>query len=206
MPTTFTPLSTPFTFPPLIVHAKQRRLSVEEYHRMGDLGLLKPDERVELIHGLLVEKPVVTPPHAFAVTKLQKFFDQLVPVQFLTRVQLPITLSDSEPEPDLVIARQTESEYFDRHPGPDNIRLVVEVAVSSLAFDQGEKLALYAAQGVETYWIANLVDKRFEVYTHPHNMGAPAYLNVQHFPHGTNVPLVLDGITIGSIAVSDVIK
>src|SRR5258708_29952779 len=99
MPTTLTPLTLPFTFPPLIIHAKQRRLSVEEYRRMGDLGLLKPGERVELIHGLLVEKPIVTPPHAFAVTKLQKLFGQLVPPQMVTRVQLTITLSDSEPEP-----------------------------------------------------------------------------------------------------------
>lgn len=153
-----------------------------------------------------MEKPVVNPPHAFAVTKLQGLFGQLVSVQFVTRVQLPITLTDSEPEPDLVVARQTESEYFDRHPGPNDIRLVIEMAVSSLAFDQGEKLALYAAHGIETYWIANLVDKRFEVYTVPRNEGTPAFVKVQHFAQGTNVPLVLAGVTIGSIAVSDVIK
>jgi len=173
---------------------------------MGELGLLKPDERVELIHGFLVEKPVVTPPHAFAVTKLDKLVGQRLPASFVARVQMPITLSDSEPEPDLVLAKSTESEYFDRHPGPDDIQLVVEVAVSSVAFDQGEKLALYAAHGIKTYWIANLIDKRVEVYAQPRAGDTPAYLDVQHFPQGTSVPLVLAGVSVGTIAVSDVIR
>jgi Uma2 family endonuclease len=206
MSATLTSLPSPFAVPPVIIHAKQRRLSVAEYHRMGELGLLKPDERVELVHGLLVEKPIVTPPHAFAVTKLDKLVGQLLPAHVVARVQMPITLSDSEPEPDLVLARSTESEYFDRHPGPGDIQLVVEVAISSLAFDQGEKLALYAAHGVETYWIANLVDKRIEVYTQPRSGDTPAYLNVQNFPQGTTVPVVLAGMSIGNIAVSEVIK
>jgi Uma2 family endonuclease len=206
MPPTLTSLPSPFAVPPVIVHAKQRRLSVAEYHRIGEMGLLRPDERVELVHGLLVEKPVVTPPHAFAVTKLDKLIAQLLPAQFVSRVQMPITLSDSEPEPDLVLARSMETEYFDRHPGPDDIQLVVEVAVSSLAFDQGEKLALYAAHAIEMYWIANLVDKRIEVHSQPRSGDTPAYLNVQHFTQGSSVPLVLDGVSVGNIAVSEVIK
>ncbi len=206
MPSTLTSLPSPLAVPPVIIHAKQRRLSVAEYHRMGELGLLKPDERVELIHGLLVEKPVVTPPHAFAVTKLNQLIGQLLSAQFVARVQMPITLPDSEPEPDLVVARSTETEYFDRHPGPDDIQLVVEVAVSSLAFDQGEKLALYAGNAIQTYWIANLIDRRIEVYTQPQRGDWSAYLSVQHFPQGTTVPLILAGVTLGNIAVSDVIR
>lgn len=196
----------PIVVPPVIVHAKQRRLSVAEYHRMGALGLFKPDERLELIHGLLVEKPVVTPPHAFAVTKLSNVFEQVVASRFVVRVQMPVTLSDSEPEPDICVARLTESEYFDRHPQPADIPLVVEVAVSSLAFDQGEKLALYAANGIEVYWIVNLIDKRIEVYTGPQRGDSPSFLNVQRFPRGTVVPITLRGAELGNVAVSDVIK
>ena len=206
MSTTLTSVPKAFAGPPVVVHAKQRRLSVAEYHRMADLGLLKPDERVELIHGLLVEKPVVTPPHAFAVTKLSKLIEQYNIAQSVLRVQMPITLSDSEPEPDLVLARSVESEYFDRHPGPADIQLLIEVAVSSLAFDQGEKLSLYAANGIAVYWIVNLIDKRLEVYTIPQGGDQPAFLDVQHFARGATVPIILNGAMAGSVAVSDVIK
>jgi Uma2 family endonuclease len=206
MSTTIPALPQPLSVPPVLVHAKQRRLSVAEYHRMGELGLFKPDERLELIHGLLVEKPVVTPPHAFAVTKLLKVLEKVVSSRLVVRIQMPVTLSDSEPEPDVCVARLTESEYFDRHPQPADIHLIVEVAVSSLAFDQGEKLGLYAANGVEAYWIVNLVDKRLEVYTGPQRGNPPSFLKVQHFAQGATVPITLGGVELGSVAVSDVIK
>ena len=206
MSTTLTSVPKAFAGPPVVVHAKQRRLSVAEYHRMADLGLLKPDERVELIHGLLEEKPVVTPPHAFAVTKLSKLIEQFNIEQCVLRVQMPIALYDSEPEPDLVLARSVESGYFDRHPGPADIQLLIEVAVSSLAFDQGEKLSLYAASGITTYWIFNLIDRRLEVFTNPQSGDQPAFLDVQHFARGATVPLIFGGAMVGSIAVSNVIK
>lgn len=206
MSTTIPAVPQPITGPPAVVHAKQRRLSVAEYHRMEELGLFKPDERLELIHGLLVEKPVVTPPHAYAVTKLSGILEQVVASRFLVRIQMPVTLSDSEPEPDICVTRLTESEYFDRHPQPADIHLLVEVAVSSLAFDQGEKLGLYAANRIESYWIVNLVDKRIEVYTGPQGGDSSSFLTVRHFPKGTLMPINLAGVELGSFAVSDVIK
>ena len=145
----------------------QRLFTVAEYHRLMDVGIITKADRCELIHGLIVEKPRINPPHATAVSKLTRRLFGLVGDDSVIRIQLPITLSDSEPEPDVVVAAGTDDDYTDAHPGPKEVRLAVEVSDSSLADDQGVKLAMYAAAKLPVYWIVNLVDGRVEVYTNP---------------------------------------
>jgi Uma2 family endonuclease len=120
--------------------------------------------------------------------------------------QAPITLEDSEPEPDLVIVRGEPRLYLDRHPGPAELALAVEVADASLLRDQGTKKRIYARAGIAVYWIINLPDRRCEVYTDPVAAdGEPDYRQRYDYGPSDAVPLIIDGQAVGSIAVADVL-
>lgn len=148
--------------PPLPTH----RFTVEQYHRMGESGVLTADDRVELLEGWIVKKMNHRPAHGFAVRVLDDWLQSIVPTGWLVQCQLPITLSNSEPEPDLAIVRGLHSDFRDRHPGGNACRLLIEVADTSLAKDRA-KAAIYAAAGIEEYWIVNLIDRQLEKMTQP---------------------------------------
>src|SRR5947209_7570300 len=130
----------PPAYPPLPV----RRFTVEEYHRLIQTGILKSGEPVELIHGWIVPKMPTNPTHSSIVRRLDKLLQRLVDDSSVVGVQQPITTPDSEPEPDLTVSRGPEMLYFTTHPEPPDIHFVVEVSDTTLAYDQGEKLSLYA--------------------------------------------------------------
>jgi len=116
-----------------------------------------------------------------------------------------ITMDDSEPEPDIAIVRGGGTEYRDRHPGPGDTALLVEVSATSLTRDRVGKARIYARAGVPVYWVVNVDDKVIEVYTRPSGPGdAPAFAARDEYPVGTSVPVVLDGVTVGTVAVADV--
>lgn len=122
------------------------------------------------------------------------------------RVQSAITLSRSEPEPDIVLACGTWRDYRSHHPVSNQIGLVVEVAESSLDRDRDDKGPLYAEAGIGEYWIVNLVDRQIEVYTHPTGTTpAATYTTRQLYRAGDSVPLTLDSIAVGQIAVTDIL-
>ena len=180
--------------------------SVEEYHQMIQAGILDENDNVELLEGHLVHKMSRNPPHDTAIRILSKRLDRLLPPGWDYRVQSAITLSDSEPEPDIAVVRGDERSYGTHHPGPIDIGLVVEVSDSSLAFDRTEKVRIYARAGIETYWIINLVDRQVEIYTHPTGPSAsPGYARLDDVPLGGSVSLLLDGVVIAVLAVRDLL-
>lgn len=181
------------------------RFSVEDYHRMMDLGLIRKEHRCVLIHGLLVEKPPINPPHATSVCRVMKFFLTLFGLDAAVRVRLPITLSDSEPQPDLVLASGTNEEYTARHPGPQDIVFLIEVADSSVEIDRGTKLALYAGAGIVQYWVVDLTARRVEVYTQPHGGKNPGYRKRVEYAPGDVVPVVAGGKKVGTIPVDELL-
>jgi Uma2 family endonuclease len=182
------------------------RFTVEQYHKLIDAGVLTSDDRCELIHGLIVEKPVINPPHANAVNRLMKRLMMLLGPDAVIGVQQPITLPpDNEPEPDLFIASGTDDDYGDRHPGPRDVQLAVEVADSSLAEDRTTKLGIYAAYRLPVYWIVNLVDYRVEVYTDPRGGKNPTYRARQDYGPNDKIPVTLAGRTVGSIPVREIL-
>lgn len=150
------------------------RITVEQYHQMQDNGALRKEDRCELIRGFLVEKPINNPPHASAISRVMKQLMTLLGMDAVIRIQLPITLSDSEPEPDAVLAAGTDDDYNTRHPGPDDVLFLVEVSDSTLAFDRTVKLPLYAEAGIPQYWIINVADKSIEVYAQSAAARTPA--------------------------------
>ncbi|BDE06828.1 hypothetical protein WPS_21040 [Vulcanimicrobium alpinum] len=145
-----------------------RPLSVADYDRMGEAGIIDPDERVELLNGELLQMPPIGPAHSKATVTLYDEFRDRFRDRAVMRPQQPITLSDeSEPEPEVVLPRQPAERYDDAHPTPADVLLVVEVADATLAFDRSEKLQAYARAGIGEYWIVNVQRRAVERYREP---------------------------------------
>lgn len=147
--------------PPFPVH----RFTVKQYQRLGELGVLTPEDHVELIEGWIVEKTNHRPAHGYVVRLLNDWLRSQLSAGWLVQSQLPITTLRSEPEPDLAILRGQHADFRDRHPAGNECRLLIEVADSSLLKERA-KANIYATAGVEEYWIVNLVDHQVEMYTH----------------------------------------
>ncbi len=183
-----------------------RLFSVGEYHEMIDAGVFVGGPKCELVQGTIVEKPVPGPPHSQSTKRLLRRLTPLFPdPDWIVGVQDAITLPDSEPEPDFFAATGPESKYTARHPGPKDLVLVVEVSDSSLGFDRGTKLTVYARAKIIQYWIVNLNDRRIEVYTHPRGGKNPAYKTRTDYGPDDAVPVVVAGTTLGSIAVKELL-
>lgn len=186
--------------------ADMNRFSVEQYQEMIERGILTPDHKVELLENYVVLKMPGNPPHDGTIEFIDEGIRPFIPVGWRLRVQLSIVLADSQPEPDLVVARGDRRTYLTRHPTAADVGLVVEVASSSLLRDQRDKTRIYARAGIPVYWIINLVDRRIEVYTQPSGPTAvPAYGAFQTYQPGDLVPLVLDGAAVGSVAATDLL-
>jgi Uma2 family endonuclease len=182
-----------------------KRFTVAEYHELQHRGMLDDGKDYELLDGWLVEKMTQETPHASAASKLDKRLWKLMPDDRLLRSQKPITLRNSEPEPDAAVCIGPEDRYDERHPSAAEIEFVVEVADSSLRRDQTLKLALYASARIREYWIVNLIDRRVEVYTHPRGGKKPTYRTRTDYLPGSAVPVVLGGTEVGSIAVDEIL-
>jgi Uma2 family endonuclease len=178
------------------------RLSVSQYHEMIRDGILGEDDPVELLDGLLVPKMTKTPPHRVATKLVSEALSRAVPEGWYVDSQEPITLRESEPEPDVVVVRGDTRRYSDRHPGPADLALVVEIAESSLDRDQKLKKRIYAEAGIPVYWILNLVERRLEVCSEPSGTGERAdYRHRRDFGPEDAVSLVVEGREVGTIAV-----
>jgi Uma2 family endonuclease len=177
------------------------RFSVEQYHRMIASGAFTEHDRLELIEGWVVTQMAKGPGHEYAVGQGQEQLQQRIPPGWHVRNQAPITLADSEPEPDLVVARGDRSAYKTRHPQAGEIALVVEVSDSSLAVDRA-KGRTYGAAMIPEYWIVNLVERRIEVFTGPDARRDTGYLTLQTHDAGGSVTVRIAGQQLGDVAVA----
>lgn len=183
-----------------------RRFSVAEYHEMIRTGMLTTEDRVELIYGYLVNKMPQNDPHHSTVQRLTEDLVRMTPTGWRPRIQLPVTLGGSEPEPDGAVVRGDRRAYDRRKPTESDFGVVIEVADSTLRFDRRVKMAQYAAVGIPVYWIVNLLDGHIEVYTDPDPAAdPPAYRTRTDFAPGQSVPLVLDGVAVASLPVADLL-
>jgi Uma2 family endonuclease len=177
-------------------------LSVAQYERMVELGILTTDDRVELIRGLLVAKMTIQPPHAISVDLVQDALRPILPAGWHVRNQAPLKLNDSVPEPDNCVTRGHRRDYRRKHPVAADAGLVIEVADSTLAIDRSTKKALYAEANLPTYWVINLVDNQLEVFTDP---AGSDYATSAVLRPDEKVAMVLDGVEVGRIPVSDLL-
>ena len=187
--------------PPAVPSDPIWRLSVRQYHDMLRTGILGEEDPVELLDGWLVTKMTKSPRHSAATRRVRRALEQIIPTRWNVRSQDVITLAASEPEPDAVVVRGEDRDYVDRHPGPTDVALVVEVADASLQRDRVFKRRLYAQAGIPAYWIVNLVEGRVEVYTDPSGpANQPDYRQHLALGHAEEVPLVIEKHEVGRVA------
>lgn len=157
-------------------------ITVDMYERMGEAGILHPDDRLELLEGEIYEMSPIGSLHAACVTFLHqlltlKFADKLIVIS-----QNPIRLNDfSEPQPDIALLRWRDDFYRHAHPTPADVLLLIEVADSTLESDRTYKIPLYAKAGIAECWLVNLTEERIELYAEPLN---GAYQTSKTFKRG----------------------
>jgi len=192
--------------PRYFAHAGFRRLSVAEFHKLIEVGVLTEHDRVELLEGYMVNKMSQNPPHSNSGTNAEETLRDRLPPGWRLRVEKPITLLDSEPEPDIVLARGDRTTFANRHPTTSDIGLVIEISDSSLDVDRSDMARIYARANLPIYWIINVVDQQIEVYSDPRPSDPiPRYANRADFKRGDLAPLVLDGQVISTIPVGDLL-
>ncbi len=147
--------------------APRRLLTVDEYHRMGEVGILTDDDRVELIEGELVAMAPIGSEHIAATNALTRLLVLAVGDRGIVSVGNPVRLTrHSEPQPDFWVLKPRD-DYRKTMPRPEDTMLAVEVANTSLDFDRKVKLALYARGGIPEVWVVNLTAEEVEVYRSP---------------------------------------
>ena len=173
----------------------KHRFTSREYYRMAETGVLKPDARVELLDGQIIDMSPIGPFHGGLVNHLNHFFNRLSDDRWLVTVQNPLQLDEySEPQPDLMLLKPVPDYYTGRHPGPEDVFLLIEVADTSLAFDRGEKLAAYGRAGIGEAWIFNLKDQTVEICREPHYAG---YHSINVFRSDAQIhPLAFSDVTV----------
>lgn len=181
------------------------RLTVKQYHRMIETGVLTDDDPVELLEGWMVTKMPHNPAHDGTISVIQGRLELELGEDWFFRIQSAITTRDSEPEPDLAAVSGPKQKYFVRHPAPFDIGLVIEVAESSLRKDQLVRGRIFARARVPVYWIANLVDKKIEVYSDPVGGKTPHYRSQHDYGLEAMVPLVIQGKLLAHIPVKDLL-
>jgi Uma2 family endonuclease len=146
----------------------RKLFTVEQYHRMHEVGVLTDTDRVELIRGEIIQMSPIGTKHAACVMRLIDLFSQALGQRVLTNVQNPLKLAnDSEPQPDVCLLKRKDDYYASAHPTPADVYLVIEVADTTIDFDRTSKMPLYAESGIIELWLVNLNDQCIEVYREP---------------------------------------
>ena len=174
-----------------------RRFGLTEYHRLIAHGFFQNDDGVELLAGFLVHRPPITFPLDATVTNLVRQLTPLLRGGQLARHREGLDVLDSRPQPDVSVTRGAV---------PEEVVLVVEVSDDRLQFDRVDKGRIYARASIPQYWVVNLVDRQIEIYTDPTGpVSVPVYRVRRDFPAGTTVPVELDGVSVGSVSVDEVL-
>ncbi len=146
-----------------------KSFTLEEYHQLTKIGFFKEDDHIQLINGELIEMAAKGTIHETCLRKLWKELPIVIGNRATLQSQAPITIPPkSEPEPDFAIIKNRDDDYLSSHPQGTDILLVIEVADSSIDYDQTVKIPLYAKAGIADYWIFNLLDNCLECYSEPY--------------------------------------
>ncbi len=147
---------------------KKHLTNLAEWKKMGDAGIFPPDSRLELINGEIIEMSPIGSNHAGHLNRLNQLFTLKTSSNAIVSIQNPLQLNDlSEPEPDLMLLKLHQDFYCERHPNATDVLLLIEVADSSLEYDQNQKLRLYASHNIPEYWLLNINQSCVEIYRRP---------------------------------------
>jgi Uma2 family endonuclease len=152
--------------------APRHRFTVDEFHRMGETGILSEDDRVELINGEIIEMTPIGSAHAGCVRDLDAWLQLTLRGEAVVSTQQPLKVEyDGEPIPDIVILRPRKDRYRGDHPTSADALLIIEVADSSVLFDRNVKSRMYALAGVPEYWVVDLPRSSVVVFEQPERGG-----------------------------------
>jgi Uma2 family endonuclease len=173
------------------MEVKRRRFTVHDYHLMGEAGILHEDDRVELIEGEIVEMTAIGTRHFSCVNGLTRLLVVSFGDEAIISVQNPVRLNEyTEPQPDLAVIRPRD--YRESLPEPDDVLLLIEVSETTLPYDRGVKLPLYARAGIREVWIVDLSGETIGRYTGP---SANGYRRVEQMRRGQTLePTALPGL------------
>jgi Uma2 family endonuclease len=147
---------------------ERHRFNVDEYFRMAEVGILDPQSRVELIDGEILDMAPIGINHRTLGNLMAEVFTLRLARKAIIQSQYPVRLSDlAAPQPDIAVLRRREDFYADTDIQPSDVFWLVEIADSSLLFDRGDKLRLYARSGIAEVWIVNLQQRQLELYSKP---------------------------------------
>ena len=147
---------------------KRRQITVDDYHRMGEVGLIGPDERIELIEGEIIDMAPIGSDHASCVNRLTSLLAHAVQGKGILSVQNPVRLSNhTEPEPDFAVLKPRDDFYQKQLPTAVDTLLIVEVSNTSERYDRDIKLPLYATHGVPEVWLISIEQKTLSIYRTP---------------------------------------
>ena len=179
----------------------------EEYYKMAEAGVFRPEERLELIGGKIFSVEPQSPPQSTAISlTAEALRSSFLGFNYHVRIREPLDLDfSSQPEPDIAVVRGTARDYAKAHP--TTAELVVEVSESTLAFDRGEKASLYASAGIPEYWVLDLVDCCLEAHRDPIPMTGQPYgygyrSRTQYFTNDTVASLAAPS---GTVKIADVL-
>ena len=156
----------------MVVTEQTYRFTVEDYYRMGEVGILSPDVRVELVDGEIRRMPPIDPPHASIVKRLNSLLAVRLEGIAVVGVQDPVQLDNfNEPQPDVTVLRFRDDYYGSQHPTPADVLLAIEVADTSLRYDRDEKIPRYGRYDIPETWLVDVQARTITVFTQPHAGG-----------------------------------
>jgi Uma2 family endonuclease len=186
--------------PPVPAHpqpewVKRRRISAADFHRMGEAGILRADDRVELIEGELIAMSPIGRAHVARVMVISQLLFARAAGRCVVSVQMPVRLNDySEPEPDLALVQGPPQRYLEALPRAADTFLLIEVADTTLAYDTTVKAALYGRSGVAEYWVVDLAARVIRLHREPNETGYAAVR--QAAPDEVLEPVLLPGLRL----------
>jgi hypothetical protein len=178
-----------------------RSFTVDEYHRMAEVGILHEDDRVELLDGRIVQMTPIGSRHAGCVKHLNALLYRRLGDAIILGIQDPVILGSYwEPQPDIAVLKPRADAYRKQHPRPDDVLLIVEVGDSSVASDRETKVPAYAGAGIGEVWLVDLEREQVEVYRAP---GPRGYQDVRTLTRGESVSALL--VATGTIEVAEIL-
>jgi Uma2 family endonuclease len=151
--------------------------SVDEYHRLSEVGLFTEDDPVELLNGEIIIMSPIGIKHASMVNRLNRLLNRLFRDRTIISIQNPLALAPmSEPEPDLMLLKPREDCYAEQHPRPEDVLLLIEVSDTTLGYDQEKKIPAYASAGISEVWLIDVQAQTLTSYTQPQPSGSYAKL------------------------------
>jgi len=135
----------------------RKLFTVDEYHRMAEVGILPENRRFELIRGEIIEMTIPGSRHSGRVNRLNRLFTSRLDHSVVVSVQNPVRLDvQSEPVPDLALLRSRDDFYAEAHPSPEDVLLLVEISDTTVKYDSSVKAPLCAAAGIPEYWLLDV--------------------------------------------------